>query len=228
MVSKVSKNHKSLRSSSKNEFYIVGPRRMQNELIASHLVRKTGNVCHVLEHINLIPKSNSENPKHANFVLWDCQGKNSKDFMAELTSYTRRKRPSNRVVLFNVPPDLEIKKKLVLKGIHGFFYEHDSLDIFLKGIQAILDGKLWLSREMMTKYIFEGNGKNESLKSGNQELTQRQIQILAMVAVGDTNDEIADKLCISHYTVKTHLYRIFKKINVPNRIQAALWAAQNL
>ena len=60
------------------------------------------------------------------------------------------------------------------------------------------------------------------------EYAERQIEILAMVAVGATNDEIADKLCISPHTVKTHLYRIFKKINVPNRVQAALWAAKNL
>ncbi len=59
-------------------------------------------------------------------------------------------------------------------------------------------------------------------------LTPRQIEILALVAVGATNEQIADKLCISPQTVKSHLYNIFKKINVPNRVQAALWAAKNL
>ena len=49
-----------------------------------------------------------------------------------------------------------------------------------------------------------------------------------MVAVGVKNEEIADRLCISPHTVKTHIYNIFKKIGVPNRLQAALWAAQNL
>ncbi len=59
-------------------------------------------------------------------------------------------------------------------------------------------------------------------------LTSRQTEILALVSVGATNDEIADKLYLSPHTVKTHLYNIFKKINVPNRLQAALWAAKNL
>ena len=148
--------------------------------------------------------------------------------MAELRTYTRQTQSENHIILFNVPPDLEFKKKFVLKGIHGFFYEHDPLNIFLKGVQAILGGKLWLSREMMAKCIFEDNGKDKSSKSSTKDLTQRQIQILAQAAVGATNDEIADKLCISPHTVKTYLYRIFKKINVPNRIQASLWAAKNL
>ena len=59
-------------------------------------------------------------------------------------------------------------------------------------------------------------------------LTSRQTEILALVAVGATNEQIADKLCISPQTVKSHLYNIFKKINVPNRVQAALWAAKHL
>ena len=81
---------------------------------------------------------------------------------------------------------------------------------------------------MMTKCIFEGIDKDQSSKNTGDVLTERQVEILAMVAVGSTNDEISDKLCISPHTVKTHLYKIFKKINVPNRVQAALWAAKNL
>jgi LuxR family transcriptional regulator, positive regulator of biofilm formation len=48
------------------------------------------------------------------------------------------------------------------------------------------------------------------------------------VGSGAQNDEIAEKLFISPHTVKTHLYHIFKKISVPNRLQAALWVAKNL
>jgi DNA-binding NarL/FixJ family response regulator len=102
------------------------------------------------------------------------------------------------------------------------------LDIFLKGVKSVLDGKLWFSRDIMTKFIFEGIDKDKSLKKSSDRLTERQIEILALVAVGATNEEIADKLYISPNTVKTHLYNIFRKINVPNRVQASLWAAKNL
>jgi DNA-binding CsgD family transcriptional regulator len=48
-----------------------------------------------------------------------------------------------------------------------------------------------------------------------------------MVASGATNEQISDRLFLSRHTVKTHVYNIFKKINVTNRLQAALWAAKN-
>jgi LuxR family transcriptional regulator of csgAB operon len=59
-------------------------------------------------------------------------------------------------------------------------------------------------------------------------LSRRETEILGMVAVGAKNDEIANKLCISPHTVKTHLYNIYKKIHVGDRLQAVLWAAKHL
>ena len=197
-------------------------------MIASCLKRKTGQECFLFEDINQIPVGDRKDRGEKILVLYCCHRKDLKRVLAEIEGYTKKKEPGNRVVFFNVSKEMELEEKFVSKGIHGFFYEHNPLDIFLKGIGAVLDGKLWLSRDIMTRFILEGKGKDKSLKKGSDNLTERQIEILAQVAVGATNDDIADKLCISPHTVKTHLYRIFKKINVPNRVQAALWAAKNL
>ncbi len=209
-------------------FYIVGHRRLENELIASYLRRKTGNECFVLEDLHHIPKANPKNNSRERLVFLDCRKKDLKNLLIELRAYNIHKPSANHIVLFNVPTDLEFNKKLVVEGIQGFFYEHDPLAKFMKGIQAVLDGKLWLTRDMMSRCIFEGTNKDKSSKNSSENLTERQIEILALIAVGATNDEIADRLCISPHTVKTHLYRIFKLISVPNRVQAALWAAKNL
>ncbi|MCD6268973.1 MAG: helix-turn-helix transcriptional regulator, partial [Deltaproteobacteria bacterium] len=59
-------------------------------------------------------------------------------------------------------------------------------------------------------------------------LSVREKEVLMEIGIGSTNDQIADHLCISQHTVKSHVYRIFRKIHVPNRLQAALWASKYL
>jgi LuxR family transcriptional regulator, positive regulator of biofilm formation len=225
----MSERPKNIRSPDrKTSDYIIGPMKLQNELIASYLKQKTGNECFVINDISRVPKDDSKDQNRKKLLFWDCQGKSLNGLLAEIGPYINNKRSDSCIVLFNVPADAEFKKKFVLKGIHGFFYVHDSLDNFMRGVQAVLDGKLWLSREMMTKCIFESTDKDKFSNDTVANLTERQTEILAMVAVGFTNEEIADSLCISPHTVKSHLYKIFKKINVPNRVQASLWAAKNL
>lgn len=228
MCPQLSKKHKRLPPSDEREFFIVGPQRLQNELIAACLEQETGDECFILESINQIPKARQKDHDLKRIVFWDCKGKDPKRLRVEIERYTSKKQSENRIVLFNVPSTMDFEKKFVLMGIQGFFYGHDPLNIFIKRVESIIDGKLWFSRDTMTKYIFEGSTQDKSYKSGFDKLTERQVEILALIAVGDTNDEIGDKLCISSHTVKTHLYNIFKKINVPNRVQAALWATKNL
>jgi len=223
------KNKKEIASKKcKASCYIVGPMRLQNELMASYLKEKTGNECSAVDDIHQIPEDDPKDKNRQKLLFLDCQGKNLHLILAELSPFINNNRLDNRIVLFNVPVGVEFQKDFISKGVHGFFYDRDPLDNFLKGVQAVIDGQLWLSREMMTKCIFEDSGSDTSSKSIPGNLTERQTEILALMAVGATNDEIADKLCISPHTVKTHLYKIFRKINVPNRVQASLWAAKNL
>ncbi|TOB46535.1 helix-turn-helix transcriptional regulator, partial [Vibrio parahaemolyticus] len=56
------------------------------------------------------------------------------------------------------------------------------------------------------------------------ELTRREIQVLKMLKEGGSNMEIADSLFISEHTIKSHLYNIFRKLEVKNRTQATSWA----
>ncbi|MDH4206893.1 MAG: response regulator transcription factor, partial [Desulfobacteraceae bacterium] len=184
--------------------------------------------CFLFEDIKRIPVGAQKDRGEKRLVFYCCHGKDVNQVLAEIKDYTKKKDPGNRIVLFNISKSVEFEKIILSKKVQGFFYEHDTLDIFLKGIKSVLDGKLWFSRDIMTRFIFEGIDKDKSLKKSSDNLTERQIEILAMVSVGATNEEIADKLYISPNTVKTHLYNIFRKINVPNRVQASLWAAKNL
>jgi len=208
--------------------YIICPRKLQNELMASFLEREIAAKCLLGKDICDIRFPDDANCKEQpKLVLLDCHGKDPKSLLVALGSYDIKKSFRNYVALFNICHGLGIEKKCVQQGVRGIFYDDDSLPQFLKGVRAILNGQLWLSRKIMTKCILSKNRGGRS-ETDSSILTPRESEILARVAVGATNGEIAERLYISSHTVKTHLYNIYKKINVPNRFQAALWAAKNL
>jgi DNA-binding CsgD family transcriptional regulator len=91
-----------------------------------------------------------------------------------------------------------------------------------------LHGNLWLSRKILSRCILAKDETEAATIQMLQYLTLREKEILKYVASGLRNKEIADKLNISLHTVKTHLYNVYKKIEVPSRLQATLWAAAYL
>ena len=83
-------------------------------------------------------------------------------------------------------------------------------------------------RETLTKFLLEAKNSAKLELDTTDSLTRREKEILTIIACGANNEKIADELCISPHTVKCHIYNIYQKINVSNRLQAALWAAKNL
>lgn len=65
-------------------------------------------------------------------------------------------------------------------------------------------------------------------KKKTNELTGREIDVLKLVMNGDSNSEIAEKLCITDHTVKAHLTHTYKKLGVTNRTSAAIKARDNI
>jgi len=227
--SDVTQHDEGLNSSTNGFIYIVGSGKLQNELMAFFLDQLTGMKCLTGEDLHSIQEMvDDDSEGKSNLILLDCQGKSLEKLLGELEACDPELLSRVFVALFNVDPRLRIEQEALVRGARGFFYEQDSLDKFPKGIDTILDGELWVSRELMCKCILKQKRLGSFPNRDTTGLTPRETEILAMVAVGAKNEEIAEKLCISPHTVKTHIYNIFKKIDVPNRLQAALWAANNL
>lgn len=137
-------------------------------------------------------------------------------------------RPRCPVALFNLEPGTGVEKQAMAAGYRGFFYKTDALDLFVRGVRSMIGGEVWVSRAVLTQCLTGKRSEDGADMTSKARLSPREIEVLALVAVGTANEDVADMLSISSNTVKTHLYSIFKKIGVPSRLQAALWAAKNL
>ncbi|MCE7575019.1 response regulator transcription factor [Aliivibrio fischeri] len=83
---------------------------------------------------------------------------------------------------------------------------------------------MWLSRKIISELIFTYREKQNAILSTSISLTTRESEILRLLASGASNLDISNSLFVSENTVKTHLYNVFKKLNVKNRLQAMMWA----
>jgi DNA-binding NarL/FixJ family response regulator len=161
-------------------------------------------------------------------LLLDCLNQDLRACKAKKAIFDRENLSEIFVVLFDVRRGAGIEEASVKWGVRGLFFEDDTINQFLEGIQAVFRGELWLSKEIMSRHIL---GEYEHKRLGNDPtmmLTKREKEVLEALASGSKNEEIAEGLHVSLSTVKTHVYSIYKKINVPNRLQAALWAAKYL
>jgi DNA-binding NarL/FixJ family response regulator len=208
--------------------FVVGPRRLQNELILYFLEQNGGATCRAGSDSPQSPTVAATGTDQPHLVLWDSDGRDQEDCMAALESFPKDVLSRDYVALFNVRPELGIEEAALSRGVRGFFYVQDTLAQLQKGVITIFDGELWVSRGIMSKFVLDKKGYSSVPQKNATILTRREMEILSQVAAGATNEDIARTLFISPNTVKTHIYNIFKKINVPNRLQAALWAAKNL
>lgn len=122
--------------------------------------------------------------------------------------------------------EVQLMQSSRLQQIRGVFYADDGPDQFRKGFAAIINNEIWVSREVLMRWMSSAGQQNMARAAGL--LSSREMAVVRLVVAGMSNKEISDELFISTNTVKAHLYNIYKKIDVSNRLQAAIWASENL
>ncbi|RCV90616.1 LuxR C-terminal-related transcriptional regulator [Billgrantia montanilacus] len=130
---------------------------------------------------------------------------------------------------FNLKDEDHAAELSTFMHLQGVFYRNDTLELICKGIKTLLAGDLWMSRTLMARLIeYFRRQQLNSYRRPACGLTQRELEIIGLLGSGASNTEIANRLFVSEHTVKSHLYNIFRKINVHNRLQAVNWARQHL
>ncbi|WP_260261532.1 LuxR C-terminal-related transcriptional regulator [Vibrio intestinalis] len=150
----------------------------------------------------------------------------------KLNSAIRNLPLSNKIfetVIFNVEKRLTTDELLSFGNLKALFYRNDAIEDIAYGCGEVINSQNWLPRKVAAQLLHHYRHVIDSQTApATVDLTTREIQILRSLKTGASNIQIAEDLFISEFTVKSHLYQIFKKLSVKNRVQAISWANQHL
>lgn len=149
-------------------------------------------------------------------------GKNGLDVLTEI----KKKNSEVKVLILTVHNELEYLLKAVDIGVDGYILKDAELVELKKAIHAVLSGENYIQASLIP--ALNNRLANRDIDKDKIELlTSRELEVLIQVANGMFNKEIATNLNISERTVKNHISNIFKKIDVSDRTQAAVFAIKN-
>ncbi|HSF80644.1 MAG TPA: response regulator transcription factor [Anaerolineales bacterium] len=140
------------------------------------------------------------------------------------TEIIRREHPDTEVLaLTSVLEDAQIVNA-IRAGAIGYLLKDTQADELCRAIRAAAAGQVQLSPKVAERLMREIKTPKDPLDE--VQLTEREIDVLRLLAGGKANKEIAQELHISETTVKTHVSNILMKLGVPSRTQAALYAVR--
>lgn len=132
--------------------------------------------------------------------------------------------PNSRVIVLSGYSSAEVASAAADGGAVGYVLKETRLQSVFDAIRAVHGGGVWVDPALPKPVfeLFQSTTAAAGASDGMGALTRREREVLACVARGTTNRGIATQLCVSEQTVKTHLTRIFAKLGVDNRVEAAL------
>ena len=125
--------------------------------------------------------------------------------------------PDLRIIILTMHGERPIVEKMMKIGVAGYLMKNTDQEELKLGISQVLKGEKYFQTE-----AFEGFVNSSELSKGVKEmkllseLSDREIEILSLIAKGKTSSEIADELCISSRTVETHRKNIHQKLDIKN------------
>jgi two-component system nitrate/nitrite response regulator NarL len=132
---------------------------------------------------------------------------------------------TTRVIVLTAAEDDRDVVRAMRLGARGVVLKQSASDLLLKSIRKVNDGEIWLDNRMTAEVI---DAFKKSSEAGQRRekplLSDREKEIVQLVAQGFRNREIGEKLFISEQTVKNHLHNIFDKLGVSDRLELALYA----
>lgn len=140
----------------------------------------------------------------------------------EATVAIAQQAPETRVLIFTISDREDDLFQALRLGAQGYLLKGSTINEVVEAVRKTARGEAILSPKIAARLVAEYREKADEPK-----LSSREAEVLALLGEGHTNNEIADKLCISESTVRTYLHRLLEKLHLRNRAEAIAYAARH-
>ena len=147
----------------------------------------------------------------------------------EATRRIRTEQPMTKVVMLTVSEDEEDLFDAIRAGATGYLLKELSIEEVADTVRAVARGQALVSPSMAAKLLTEFNLLSRRVAEQHGDaprLTDRELEVLRLVAKGMSNKEIASELVIAENTVKNHVRNILEKLELRTRMEAAMYAVR--
>jgi DNA-binding NarL/FixJ family response regulator len=138
--------------------------------------------------------------------------------------------PTAKILMLTVSDEEEDLYEAIKAGATGYLLKEISIEEVADAIRAVTHGQSLISPSMASKLLTEFNSLARRAEEKQQvpapRLTERELQVLKLVAQGGSNREIAEQLFISENTVKNHVRNILEKLHLHSRMEAVVYAVR--
>lgn len=165
----------------------------------------------------------------ADLIILDLElgGASALSFIPQLRDAAK----SARVLVLTGSRDSETYQKAAQLGAMGVVLKDDAADLLLKAVEKIYKGEAWLDRLTIGNLLWQlSNKEKDSIDPQRKKissLTDRERQVIELIAEGLKNKQIAERLFISPTTVTHHLSSIYAKLGVSDRLELVVYAFAN-
>lgn len=134
--------------------------------------------------------------------------------------------PDVRILVLSAHADDRYVMGMLSEGLDGYLLKDDAIEQVVRAVRTVAQGETWLSPQIASKVVRHTTGRGPSSGLGPDRPTEREMEVLELMAQGLSNDEIAESLCITERTVRFHASNLFAKLQTSSRIETVVKAIQ--
>ena len=167
--------------------------------------------------------------EHPDVVLMDIVFKGGIDGI-EATRRIKEASPATKVVIMTAHDDERLLVEAVEAGASGFLGKDEAADEVLSAAKAAAEGEVLIDPGTLTRLLHQVAREREARRDALalvESLTERENEILQLLAEGIRNDDIAQRLFISPQTVQTHVRNLLSKLQVHSKLEAVAFAVKH-